>query len=125
MGRKKKTTPPARMRQFTMRVTDETYEDLKRNAEGAHMSVMAYTRQLLTNRRPIVHHEIVYNDPNLLKALGDMGKIGSNLNQIARYLNEGNDWTEGMRNELMHWIAELHHMRDEIKEMAGEYRGDC
>ncbi len=125
MGRKKKTNPPARMRQFTMRVTDETYEDLKRNAEGAHMSVMAYTRQLLTNRRPIVHQEIVYNDPNLLKALGDMGKIGSNLNQIARYLNEGNDWTEGMRNELMHCIAELYHMRDQIKELAGEYRGDC
>ena len=28
MGRKKKTYPPARMKQFTMRVTEEMYEDL-------------------------------------------------------------------------------------------------
>ncbi len=125
MGRKKKIDPPARTKQFTMRVTDETYAMLKNDADAAHMSMMAYTRQLLMNRRPVVHQEIVYNNPELLKALGDMGKIGSNLNQIARHLNEGNDWDDRMRSELMHCIAELHHMRDEIKEMAGEYRGDC
>ena len=123
MGRKKKTYPPARMKQFTMRVTEEMYEDLKQNATAAHLSVMAYTRQLLTDRRPIVHNEIVYNNPELLKVLGDIGKIGSNLNQIARYLNEGVDPTEEMRKEVIRCVTELLKMRNEIKEMAGEYRG--
>lgn len=91
MGRKKKINPPARMKQFTMRVTEEMYENLKQNADAAHLSVMAYTRHLLSNRRPVVHNEIVYNNPDLLKALGDIGKIGNNLNQIARYLNEYGD----------------------------------
>ncbi len=125
MGRKKKTYPPARMKQFTMRVTEEMYEDLKQNANAAHLSVMAYTRQLLTDRRPIVHNEIVYNNPELLKVLGDIGKIGSNLNQIARYLNEGVDPTEEMRKEVIRCVTELLKMRNEIKEMAGEYRGNC
>lgn len=125
MGRKKKTYPPARMKQFTMRVTEEMYEDLKRNANAAHLSVMAYTRQLLSARRPVVHNEIVYNNPELLKVLGDIGKIGSNLNQIARYLNEGVDPTEEMRKEVIRCITELLKMRNEIKEMAGEYRGNC
>lgn len=101
MGRKKKTYPPARMKQFTMRVTEEMYEDLKQNANAAHLSVMAYTRQLLSDRRPVVYNEIVYNNPELLKVLGDIGKIGSNLNQIARYLNEGVDPTEEMRNDIV------------------------
>lgn len=125
MGRKKKINPPARMKQFTMRVTEEMYENLKQNADVAHLSVMAYTRQLLSNRRPVVHNEIVYNNPELLKALGDIGKIGSNLNQIARYLNEGVDPTGQMMKEVMRCIVELQKMRNEIKEMAGEYRGDC
>lgn len=125
MGRRKKINPPARMKQFTMRVTEEMYENLKQNANAAHLSVMAYTRQLLSNRRPIVHNEIVYNNPELLKALGNIGKVGSNLNQIARYLNEGVDPTGQMMKEVMRCIVELQKMRNEIKEMAGEYRGDC
>lgn len=108
-----------------MRVTEEMYEDLKQNADAAHLSVMAYTRQLLSDRRPVVHNEIVYNNPELLKVLGDIGKIGSNLNQIARYLNECVDPTEEMRKEVIRCITELLKMRNEIKEMAGEYRGNC
>lgn len=113
------------MKQFTMRVTEEMYENLKQNADAAHLSVMAYTRQLLSNRRPVVYNEIVYNNPDLLKVLGDIGKIESNLNQIARYLNEGVDPTGQMMKEVMRCIVELQKMRNEIKEMAGEYRGDC
>lgn len=125
MGRKKMINSPARMKQFTIRVTEEMYKNLKQNADAAHLSVMAYTRQLLSNRRPVVHNEIVYNNPELLKALGDIGKVGSNLNQTARYLNEGVDPTGQMMKEVMRCIVELQKMRNEIKEMASEYRGDC
>lgn len=125
MGRKKMINSPARMKQFTIRVTEEMYKNLKQNADAAHLSVMAYTRQLLSNRRPVVHNEIVYNNPELLKALGDIGKVGSNLNQTARYLNEGVDPTGQMMKEVMRCIVELQKMRNEINEMASEYRGDC
>ena len=125
MRRKKKRNPPSRMKQFTMRVTEEMYGNLKQNTDAAHLSVMAYTRQLLSNRQPVVHNEIVYNNPELLKALGDIGKVGSNLNQIARYLNEGVDPTGQMMKEVIRCIIELQKMRNEIKEKAGEYRGNC
>lgn len=125
MGRKKMINPPARMKQFTIRVTEEMYKNLKQNADAAHLSVIAYTRQLLSNRRPVVHNEIVYNNPELLKALGNIEKVGSNLNQTARYLNEGVDPTGQMMKEVMRCIVELQKMRNEIKEMASKYRGDC
>lgn len=51
-------------------------------------------------------------------------KIGGNLNQVARHLNEEGTFTEGMAAEVSECITELHRMRDEVKEMADEYRGN-
>lgn len=51
-------------------------------------------------------------------------KIGDNLNQIARHLNEEGTFTEGMAAEVSECITELHWIRDEVKEMADEYRGN-
>ena len=68
---------------------------------------------------------IVFNDQRLIKSLSDLGKIGSNLNQIARYLNQGVDPTGEMLKEVRRCITDLNKIRDEIDEMAGEYRGNC
>lgn len=67
--------------------------------------------------------EKVFDNPELLSALSNIGKIGSNLNQIARHLNEGNSIDTSLRKELLQCITELRSIREEIKEMAGEYRG--
>lgn len=42
-------------------------------------------------------------------------KIGGNLNQIARHLNEEGTFTEGMAAEVSECITELHWMRDEYR----------
>lgn len=110
MNKKKATDPPAKMKRITIRVTPKMYDVICTDAKSAHLPIAGYTRQLLSNRRPAVHNEIVYNDPELLKVLGDMGKIGSNLNQIARYLNEGVDPTGEIMKEVMRCIAELQKM---------------
>lgn len=71
-----------------IRVTQDMYDVIQSNASSAHMSMSEYMRNLAANQRPIVHHETVFNDQRLIKSLSDLGKIGSNLNLIARYLNQ-------------------------------------
>lgn len=53
-----------------------------------------------------------------------MGKAGGNLNQIARHLNQGGVQTDELRQEIKNCISCIYDMRDEIRKMAGGYRGD-
>lgn len=75
------------------------------------------------SNRPIFKR-LLFNNPELLSALSNLGKIGSNLNQIARHLNEGGAMNLSLRKELLQCITELRSIREDVKEMAGEYRGN-
>lgn len=123
MARKKKEFPPVKERFIGFRVTDELYGIIETEASQAKMSVSEYCRTLATNKSVTIRKEVVFDNPELLSALSNLGKIGSNLNQIARHLNEGNSIDATLRNELLQCITELRNIREEIKEMAGEYRG--
>lgn len=125
MNRPKKALPPAKEKRITIRITNVLYETLERDAQAAGLSLAEYARALLSNRKVLVKPEIVYNDQRILKALGDIGKIGSNLNQIAHQLNAGEAFSNSMSEQLRSLTKQLLQMRNEIKEMAGDYRGDC
>ena len=124
MSRPKKNWPPAKEKILTLRVSDVLYETLTEDAKASGLSRSDYLRALLSNRRVTVKPEIVYNNPRILKALGDIGKIGSNLNQIAHHLNAGETFSAALYDQLQDLMAQLYQMRNEIREMAGEYRGD-
>lgn len=123
MGRPKKEMPPSKGRKFTIRLTDVMYESLEQEAVKAGLSVSEYARELLLNNRPVVKHEIVFDSEELLHVLGDMGKIGSNLNQIAHHLNGGGGWSANLKSEVLQGVIAIYKIRDMVKEMAGEYRG--
>lgn len=105
-------------------MTEELYNLLTCDATAAGMSRGEYIRQLIIKRHPASRLEIVYNDPRILKALGDIGKIGSNLNQIAHQLNAGDAFSNRMCDQLQDLMTQLYQMRNEIRTMAGEYRGN-
>ena len=123
MGRPKKEMPPSKGRKFTIRLTDVMYESLEQDAMNAGLSVSEYARELLLNNRPVVKQEIVFDSEELLHVLGDMGKIGSNLNQIAHHLNGGSGWSANLKSEVLQGVIAIYKIRDMVKEMAGEYRG--
>ena len=125
MTRPKKVHPPAKGRRINLRVSNVLYNTLSEDARASGLSLSDYIRSVLSNRKVIVKPEIVYNDPRILKALGDIGKIGSNLNQIAHQLNAGEAFSNDMSEHLRSLTKQLLQMRNEIKEMAGDYRGDC
>ena len=75
---------------MTHRFTPVEAQELERRADLAAISVPAYVRMQCLNvppprqvRRPTVNHEAV------ARLLGQVGKVGSNLNQLARAANAG------------------------------------
>lgn len=98
MARKKKEFPPVKERFIGFRVTEYLYQVIETEATQAKMSVSEYCRSVATNKRIIIKKEQVFNNPELLSALSNLGKIGSNLNQIARHLNEGGSMDSALNN---------------------------
>ena len=123
MARPKKENPPTKERFIHVRVTEDLYDVIAKEAEEAHLSVSEYLRKLATDKRITLRKEVVFDNPELLSALSNLGKIGSNLNQIARHLNEGGSMNLSLRKELLQCITELRSIREDVKEMAGEYSG--
>ena len=122
MSRPKKEIPPRKEHQITIRLTDELLEAITNDAKAAHLPRTEYIRSLITGKTPVIHQDVVFDSDKLLKVLGDMGKVGSNLNQIAHHLNGGGYFSESLEKEIKQGIVSLKNMRDMIKEIAGEYR---
>ena len=124
MARPKKEKPPSKDYQITLRMTKDLYDVLTADAKAARLPRTEYIRQLITNRHPVVKQEVVYNSEELLHIFRNLGNISGNLNQIARYLNQGGKMTNDMWKVISDSIAQLLHMRDDVKRLVGEYRGD-
>ena len=88
----KRYNMPHRSRVVKTRLTDEEYADFTARLAPYGMSQSEFIRQAITRAtiRPIVTVSPV-NDELLAavwKLTAEYGRIGGNLNQIARYLNE-------------------------------------
>ena len=89
---RKKYNTPHRSRVIKTRLTEEEYSEFSERVTLCQMSQSEYIRQALMKSRitPVIAVSPVNEE--LLSAIGKLtaeyGKIGSNLNQIARYLNE-------------------------------------
>ena len=67
--------------------------------------------------------EIVANVDQIKKLISEFGKIGSNLNQIARYFNQGGIISTEMKNEIRKSLRDIYEMKYEVMKMAGDFRG--
>ena len=89
---KKKYNTPHRCHVVKTRMTEEEYADFTERLKHYDMSQAEFIRQAITRAtiRPIV--TVSPANDELLSAVGrltaEYGKIGGNLNQIARALNE-------------------------------------
>lgn len=118
MKRTKKNTSALKTKSIQVRMTDDLYGILSQDARGARLSVSEYVRMLLMGKRPVIQQEVIYNDPRILKALGDLDIVGSNVNQIAHYLNQGGPVTEDLCNDIRMNLEKLKKMRMEIHKLT-------
>ena len=88
---RKKYNTPHRSRVVKTRLSEDEYADFTARLAPYGISQSEFLRQAIrrTTIRPVVHVSAVNDE--LLSAVGKLaaeyGRIGGNLNQIARYLN--------------------------------------
>ena len=84
-----------RNRKITVRFSEDEYDQLNFICEVLGITYSQYLRRAALTRR-IEHPTIcaTFSDDAAQKLTGQMGKIGSNLNQIARKLNSSDQQSE-------------------------------
>ena len=109
-------------RNVTIRFDQDTYNRIEATARAADLSVSEYIRRMVIKGKVTVRQEIVAEVPMLKKLIAEFGKIGSNLNQIARHYNGGGVRSTEMYNRTQRAISELYAMKYEVERMGGEFR---
>ena len=124
---RKKYNTPHRSRVVKTRLSEDEYADFTARLAPYGISQSEFLRQAIrrTAIRPIIHVSAVNDE--LLSAVGKLtaeyGKIGGNLNQIARYFNQGGIISAEMRGEIKKCIRDIYEMKYEVMKMAGDFRG--
>ena len=123
MTRPQKETDIKREHRVTIRLTDIEFSIIENAAEQAEMSISEYMRTQTMEGNVTARFEIVADVDEIKKLIGEFGKIGSNLNQIARYFNQGGIISSEMRNEIRKSLRDIYEMKYKVMKMAGDFRG--
>ena len=123
MTRPQKETDMKREHRVTIRLTDTEFSIIENAATQAEMSISEYMRTQTMEGKVNARFEIVADVNQIKKLIGEFGKIGSNLNQIARYFNQGGVLSSDMRNEIRKSLRDIYEMKYEVMKMAGDFRG--
>ena len=124
----KKYNTPKRSIVIKTRMTDEEYSDFTERAKFCGVSQSEFIRRAIDDAviKPIITVSPV--NEKLLSAIGQLiaqlGKIGGNLNQIARFLNEHGMPYTSLPSEVRDAIADLADLKFEILQKVGDAVGD-
>ena len=123
MTRPQKESYMKREHRITIRLTDTEFSIIENSAEQAYMSISEYMRKQIMEGQVNTKFEVVADVKEIKKLIGELGKIGSNLNQIARYFNQGGIISSEMRTEIKKSLRDIYEMKYEVMRMAGDFRG--
>ena len=112
-----------RNHRITVRFTETEFSIIETAAKQANMSLASYVRTQVLKGKVQTKIEIVADVPEIKKLLAEFGKIGSNLNQIAKYFNTGGMRSLAIEDEIHQCIADLFKLRKKVLEMAGDTDG--
>ena len=121
MARPKKEKELQHKHQIMPRLTDIEYEIISESAKAANLPLAEYARKQIMKQKVIAKYEIVADLPELKKLIAEFGKIGSNLNQIARHFNSGGIHSQRMRKAIDQSVARIYEMKYEVLKMAGDF----
>ena len=124
----KKYNTPKRKIVVKTRMTVDEYADFTERAKFCEISQSEFIRRAIDDAviKPIITVSPI--NEKLLSAVGlliaQLGKIGSNLNQIARFLNEHGTPYNSLSGEVRAAIADLADLKYEILQKVGDAVGD-
>ena len=125
---RKRYNTPHRSRVVKTRMTEEEYAEFAERLSACNMSQAEFIRQAITGAaiRPTITVSPVNDE--LLSAVGKLiaeyGKIGGNLNQIARALNEYGTPYNTLSVEVRAAISDLAALKFEVLQKVGEAVGN-
>ena len=125
---RKRYNTPHRSRVIKTGLTDEEYADFTERLAPYGISQAEFLRQAITKTtiRPVVTLSPVNDE--LLAAVGKLtaeyGRIGGNLNQIARYLNEFGSPYRELAPEVRAAVSDLAALKFEVLRKVGEAVGN-
>ena len=113
---------PKRTHIVKTRLDDEEHADLLRRLEIYDMNQSEFIREAISGAT------IKPTSDDLLAAIGKLtaeyGRIGNNLNQIARHLNEWRSSYPAMAKELQDAAADLATLKFEVMKKVGDAVGN-
>ena len=120
----RKYNTPHRHRVIKTRLTEEEYAEFSERVTLCKMSQAEFIRQALikSSIRPVITVSPVNDAVGKLTA--EYGKIGGNLNQIARCLNEYGAPYNALSQEVRAATAELAALKFEVLQKVGEAVGN-
>ncbi|MCI9470863.1 MAG: MobC family plasmid mobilization relaxosome protein [Lachnospiraceae bacterium] len=124
MARPKKDKELRHKHQIMLRLTDTEYEIVSGHAKSANLPLAEYVRKQVMKQKVIAKYEIVADLPELKKLIAEFGKIGSNLNQIAKHFNSGGIHSQEMRMAIDQSVTRIYEMKYEVLKMAGDFHGN-
>jgi hypothetical protein len=97
-----------RQKALRIRLTEAEHATIEAACERAGLSLAGYARSQLLSAPPVRQaRRPPVERAELARLLGELGKIGSNMNQIARVLNGGGDGVLGDFTAVQTDIAEI------------------
>ena len=111
MARPRKEPEITYTHHINLRLTDVQYEIISENARRAELSLSEYIRRQLMKGKVIAKYELVADLPELKKLIFEFGKIGNNLNQIARHFNTGGIHSLEMRKAIGQGLSDIFRMK--------------
>ena len=109
MARPKKLDTPTKEHFVGFWLSEELYQVVLTEAKKAGLSQSAYWRSLAANQEIRQQPVLIHNVDAIITELRQINKLGSNLNQIARYFNENGLMTNSLAKELQ---ETLHMLQD-------------
>ena len=124
MTRPQKESDMKREHRVTIRLTDTEFSIIENTAEQADMTISEYMRKQIMEGQVNTKFEIVADVKEIKKLIGELGKIGSNLNQIARALNEYGTPYNALSVEVRAAISDLAALKFEVLRKVGDAVGN-
>ena len=120
---KKNYNTPKRKHYVKTMLSEEERADFDERLAITGLPQSEFIRQAIFTAQVKTTVEMECNIEQLERLIAEYGKIGSNLNQIARYFNQGGILSSEMKNEIRKSLRDIYEMKYEVIKMAGDFRG--
>lgn len=120
MAKPKKETEQKAKNLIMLRLTDTQYEIVCEYARLMGLPPAVYVRKVVTEGRHPIQCNIVRDDEKIDRLIAQLSRVGNNLNQIARFFNQGGSATSEIVKEIRDAICEIYTLSEMFDKMDSD-----